>query len=417
MTVSENTPWLTIIGIGLDGSVSLSARATAALEEAEIVAGGKRHFELLNVPEAKRYIWPQPFIDGVAHIIQRRGRPVVVLATGDPMHFGIGSVLARHVSCDELVIFSSPSAFSLAAARLGWAIEDTVCISLHGRPLVTLNKWLEPGARILALTDNGLAPVKIAQLLCQQGAGESQLTVLENLGGNDEQVSTRIASQLGQSVEFSDLNVTAIHCAEKVRGDALRITRAPGLPDDAFIHDGQLTKREVRAATLAALGPYAGQHLWDVGAGCGSVAIEWQRSGARMSATAFECDANRLKMISNNAYALGVPELKIIAGAVPHTLPDIGDDGASNQSAPDAIFHGGAVSDDAVFAACWKALRVGGRMVANAVTLEGEAALVRRHAEFGGEIVRISIFNLTSVGQFRSLRPAMPVTQWRVIKS
>jgi len=401
-------PWLTIVGVGLDGPKNLSDAARAALAAADIVAGGQRHCSMLGVDEARRYIWPRPFSDGVAHILAQRGRElsVVVLATGDPMHFGVGAKLVRGLERDEFVICSAPSAFSLAAGRLGWPIEEAVCMSVHGRPIETLLAWTNPGSRILALTGGGTAPIEISEMLTGAGYGATKMCVLENLGGVGERVISLTARECREQGPFAALNVVALECRSDEGVGSL--SRLAGLPDDAFEHDGQITKRDVRAATLAALAPVAGEHLWDVGAGCGSVAIEWLRSGNRMAATAFEKDARRLAMIEANARQLGVPDLQIVPGVLPQSLEGI--------PLPDAVFHGGGVSDDAVFEAAWSALRSGGRFVANAVTLEGEAALVKRQGELGGALVRMAVSTLEAVGQFRGLRPGMAVMQWRVEK-
>ena len=399
------TPWLTVIGVGLDGADGLGDGAKAALAGAVVVAGSERLLDACGVAGDRRYVWPSPFTQGLAHITGLRGQPVAVLASGDPMHFGVGASLANVVAPAEMTVLPSLSAFSMAAARLGWALQDVRCLSVHGRPLETLNGELQPGARLLLLTRDGDAPSEIMSLLMQAGYGGTRVTILENLGGADEARHELLAEEHSFD-SYAPLNTVALDCVADEDVQALPLV--PGLPDGAFLHDGQLTKREVRAATLAALTPVPGQRLWDVGAGCGSVAIEWLRCAPRGQAVAFERDGERIGMIEHNALRLGVPRLSVVAGDVPATL--------TGQAPPDAIFHGGALANDDVFAACWQALAGGGRMVANAVTLEGEAALARRHREHGGELVRIDVSRVTSVGRYRGMQPAMAVMQWRAVK-
>lgn len=398
-------PWLTIIGVGLDGSDGLGASAREALNTADVVAGSERLLQDCGVAVDKRYVWPSPLAHGLAHIAGLRGRPVVVLATGDPMHFGVGVSLADLVATEETTVIPSSSAFSLAAARVGWPLQDVQCLSVHGRPLETLHRALLPGARLLILTSDGDAPSRIMSLLMQCGYGRSRVSILENMGGADEARHDLLAEE--QSFDsYASLNTMAVECVADEDVQALPLV--PGLPDGAFLHDGQLTKREVRAATIAALAPIPGQRLWDVGAGCGSVAIEWLRCAPGSQAVAFERDDDRIVMIENNALRLGVPRLSVVTGELPETL--------SGQAAPDAVFHGGAVADDDVFSACWQAMASGGRLVANAVTLEGEAALARRHREHGGELVRIEVSRAVSVGRYRGMQPGMAVMQWRAVK-
>ncbi|MEO1197921.1 MAG: precorrin-6y C5,15-methyltransferase (decarboxylating) subunit CbiE [Pseudomonadota bacterium] len=401
----QDRAWLTIIGIGSDGRAGLGEAAREALDMAETVYGGTRHLTLAGVNGTRGRPWPQPFSQGLSEVLARRGTPTAVLATGDPMHFGIGATLARHLRADELRVLPSVSAFSLAAARLGWPLQDAGLISLHGRPVERLVRHLVPGARLLVLTGSGAQLPEIGELMTKHGFGASSVTVLADMGDADEQRHNVPARDL--TATNADLVTLAIAC---VAGpDYVHLPVVPGLPDDAFLHDGQLTKREVRAATVAALSPLRRGVLWDVGAGSGSVAIEWMRCHPDLSAICFERDAERLAMIARNRKALGVPELEIVAGSVPETL--------SGQPRPDAVFLGGAVADETVFQASWSALTPGGTFVANAVTLEGEAALIARQSGHGGDLVRMDISHLTEVGPYRALRPRMAVLQWRARKS
>lgn len=394
--------WLTLIGLGEDGYLSEAARQ--ALEDAEIVYGSPRHFELVDCLDGKQKAWPSPFSTVYEELHNLHGRPVAVLATGDPQWYGIGSTLARTFAPDEIRVLPAPSAFQLAAARLGWALQDVEAISLHGRPVETLNGFLYPGAKILALTSNGETPQTVANLLSAQGYGRSRMTVLEHMGGDKERIVSGTADGWSETVD--DFNTLALEIVADP-GVAFR-PRVPGLSDEAFVHDGKMTKREVRAVTLAHLMPHPGALLWDVGLGCGSVAIEWMRSARGARAIGLEPNADRRKLASENALTLGVPGLDIHDTSAP--------DGLTGLPAPDAIFIGGGLTADGIVDACHDALRPGGRLVANAVTLEGEAVLLDAHRRLGGGLTRISVERAGAVGGLTGWRPLMPVTQWHLIK-
>lgn len=402
MTAPE-TPWLAIVGIGEDGLDGLTPVARSLVDGAEVLVGGVRHLEMVPNGAADRLTWATPLSDTVDAIAAHRGRRVTVLATGDPMSYGIGVTLARRWPAEEMTILPAVGAFSLASARLGWPLAETATITLHGRALETLNLHLAPGARILALSDSGATPAEVAAMLCRQGYGASRLTVLEHLGGPKE----RIVEGLAESWDApagADLNTVAIACA--AGPEAHMLSRVPGLPDDAYVNDGQLTKRETRAATLAALMPFPGELLWDVGAGAGSVAIEWMRSAPTSAAVAIERQAARVDMIARNAANLGTPTLHIVTGEAPAALAGL--------PTPDAVFVGGGVTTPGLVEACWAALAPGGRLVANAVTVEGEAALSRWQGELGGAMSRIAVSRMHAVGPYHGWRPLMTVTQLAV---
>jgi precorrin-6Y C5,15-methyltransferase (decarboxylating) len=391
-------PWLFVVGIGEEGWDGLAPTTQAVVQSAEILAGGVRNLDAVPDTGAERLIWTG-LDDMVAALAARRGRRVCVLATGNPMWFGFGATLTRFFTAQEMMVLPHPGAFSLAAARLGWPLQEVACLSVHGRPLESLALHLAPGARWLILSRDGDSPVDVTALLHERGYGASLVTVFEHLGGTAErrveQPSTRCA----------DLNIIAVECA--LDPGARPLSRLAGLPDDAFSHDGQITKREIRAATLAVLAPLPGELLWDVGAGCGSIAIEWMRAGGR--AVAIEKDPAHCALIGINAVQLGVPELRIENGSAPQGLERL-------TEAPDAVFIGGGVSVPGVLEQCWDALRPGARLVANAVTLEGEAALMAWHGAHGGEMRRLAITRLGHTGGFRSWKPLMPVTQYVGIK-
>jgi precorrin-6B C5,15-methyltransferase / cobalt-precorrin-6B C5,C15-methyltransferase len=405
--------WLSIVGIGEDGADGLSPVAHNLVSAAEVVFGGSRHLALAGaLIRGEARAWPSPFDAGIAQVLAARGRRVCVLASGDPYHYGVGAVLARHVDAAETVVVPGASAFSLAAARLGWPLADCALLSLHGRALDLVRPHLQPGARLLALTSDAEGPAALARLLNASGFGPSRLTVLEALGGPREKI--RAAAAAGFDLgEIDALNTVAI---EVVAAPGARIiARAAGLPDDLFEHDGQITKREIRAVTLSALAPRRGEMLWDIGAGAGSVAIEWMLADVSLRAVAFEASADRAARIARNAAALGVPGLEVVHGTVPDALPIASSPAGGKKSAPDAIFIGGGCSD-AVIDAAVAALRAGGRLVTNAVTLETEALLIARHASGGGTLTRIAIERAEPIGAMTTWRPALPVTQWCWIK-
>jgi len=398
-------PWLTVIGIGEDGRAGLSAAALHALADAELVVGGKRHLDLAAPLAGETLAWPSPIHDAFPAILARRGGRVVVLASGDPFHYGVGVQLAALVSPAEMRVIPQPSAFALACARLGWAQQDCALVSLHGRALERIVPHLQPGARILALSWDGATPERLAALLAARGMGHSRLTVLEAMGGPRERLRAARADAFDLS-GIDPLNLVAVEV--EADRDARVMPLAAGLDDDWFANDGQITKAEIRAVTLAALAPRAGQTLWDVGAGSGSVGIEWCLRHPANRALAIESHAERAVRISRNALALGALAVTVVEGRAPEALAGL--------EPPHAVFIGGGISDPATFAACWQALRPGGRLVANVVTLEGEARLAALFAEHGGTMRRIGIERLDAVGGKHGWRAAMAVTQWRMVK-
>jgi precorrin-6Y C5,15-methyltransferase (decarboxylating) len=394
--------WLSIVGLGEDGVRGLGENARAAISAASAVFGGKRHLELaapLISGEARP--WRTPFDAAVSDVLTLRGQTVCVLASGDPFFFGVGATLSRHVSAEEFLSFPAPSAFSLAASRLGWPLQEIETVSLHGRPLDLIRPLLHPGRRILALTSDERGPAELAALLTSNGFGPSRLTVLEALGGDGE----RIRSSTAAAFELSDINVLNLVAIETLAESRARILpRGFGLDDALFEHDGQITKREIRALTLSALSPRRGELLWDIGAGSGSIGIEWMLSDPSMKAIAIEAHPERAARLRRNASAFGVPGLTLVEGQAPAALVGL--------PQPDAIFIGGGGSEPGVLDAAIAALKMGGRLVANAVTLEMEAVMLAAQAKLGGSLIRIELARASPVGAMQGWRPAMPVTQW-----
>jgi precorrin-6B C5,15-methyltransferase / cobalt-precorrin-6B C5,C15-methyltransferase len=405
--------WLSIIGIGEDGIPGLSAIprsrfaiALSLLNQATIIVGGQRHLAMLPPNDNREKItWKSPFSASVAEIIQRRGQAICVLASGDPMCYGVGATITKHIPISEITIIPAPSAFSLACSRLGWSLPEVETLSLCGRPVSLLQSYIYPGAKLLILSSGQETPGIVAELLTNRGYGGSKITVLERMGGIHERILEGIAA-FWQETEIAALNTIAVDCIADV--GVMPLSRFPGLPDSAFHHDGQLTKREVRAITLSSLAPLPGELLWDIGAGCGSISIEWMRSNFRCRAIALEQNETRINYIVDNAAALGTPNLQIITGKAPEII--------HNLPTPDAIFIGGGVTAPGLFDICWNALRPGGRMVANVVTLEGEQTLFQWYEKVGGNFTRISIQRAEPIGKFLGWKGMSQVTQWVAVK-
>lgn len=399
------TAWLSIVGLSERGLEAVPADARRLIDDAEVLIGGDRHLAMVPDDGRERLTWPSPLTALIDDILARRGHKVCVLATGDPMNYGIGVTLAKRIPAEEMTVVPAPSAFNLACARLGWDRNCVHTVTLHGRPLAMINRVLYPGARLLALSNDGTTPAEVSALLCEHGYGGSTLTVFEHMDSENERCLTGTAAKWPHR-EVAEFNTLAVAC--RADSAVTGLSWAPGLPDDAYEHDGQLTKREARAATIAALAPLPGQSLWDVGAGCGSVAIEWMRIHPTCRAVAVERDAKRLDMIRRNADTLGVPNLTVVAGEAPAALKDL--------PAPDAVFVGGGLSADGLLPACWDALSGGGRLVANAVTLDGERVLLDWHVRHGGDLVRLAVERARPVGRFSGWSPFRPVTQLSCVK-
>ncbi|GAA0688721.1 bifunctional cobalt-precorrin-7 (C(5))-methyltransferase/cobalt-precorrin-6B (C(15))-methyltransferase [Kitasatospora atroaurantiaca] len=407
MAAAPRSAPITVVGIGADGWTGLADSSRAALREADTVIGGPRQLDLLP-PEvtASRVPWPSPLRPAVPWLLAAHAdRRLCVLASGDPMFFGIGRALAETVGPERLRVLPHPSSVSYACARLGWPVEDTEVVSLVGRPLDSLTLSLHPGRRLLVLSTDARTPAAVAALLTERGYGPSRLQVLEQLGGPDENRYEGPAD--GWPHPPGDpLNLIAVECAASP--SAPRRSLVPGLPDDAYESDGQLTKRHIRAATLATLAPEPGELLWDVGGGSGSIAIEWLRAHRDCRAVSVERDPVRAERIARNAAALGVPRLQVVTGPAPAAL--------SGLPTPDAVFVGGGLTAPGLLQACWDALPAGGRLVANTVTLESEALLTEWYRRHGGELLRLAVAHAVPVGGFTGWRQAMPVTQWSVVK-
>ncbi len=397
------TPWLHIVGIGEDGLDGLVPATRAVVEAAEVILGGERHHTLTDGLEARRIAWPSPFDALLETLTSLRGKRVVVLATGDPLWYSVGTRIGRSLPLGEIVYHPQLSAFQLAAARMGWSLADLETLTVHGRPVEQMIAFIQPDARLLILTTGAETPAQIARFLTERGFGDSPMTVLANMGGADETRFDAIARDWTH--EVPPFNTLAVECI--AAPDAALLPRVPGLADELFQHDGTMTKREVRALTVAKLMPMRGALLWDIGTGCGSVAVEWMRAARYTRAIGIEPRADRRAMAAANALALGVPRLELIDGMVPEALDGL--------EAPDAVFIGGGLSEE-TFAAAWSALKPLGRLVANAVTLDSEAKLIDLHSRHGGELTKISVSRAAALGPHVGWRPMMPVTQWSLVK-
>ncbi|PNG27480.1 precorrin-6y C5,15-methyltransferase (decarboxylating) subunit CbiE [Methylocella silvestris] len=399
-------PWLALIGIGEDGAHGLIPAAREKLAQASFVIGGARHLKLAGSFEAQTMVWPSPIEAALPEILRRRGEKLCVLASGDPFFYGVGALLSAHIPHGEMICLPAPSSFSLAAARLAWSLQDCALLSLHGRDFERIIPALQPSAKILCLSWDGATPAKIAALLRERGLGRSMIHVLEALGGPREKIRAVEADQFDLA-DIDPLNLVAVEITSAPRENFVPISS--GLDDSLFEHDGQLTKREIRAASLSALAPRRGDLLWDVGAGSGSVAIEWLRLDPVNRAIAIEARAERAARIGRNARNLGAPQIKIVEGKAPAAFAGL--------PRPQAIFVGGGSSDPDLLDQAFAALEPGGRFVVNAVTLEAEAELLARFQAIGGELTRLSVTRAEKLGGFFGWRLAMPVTQWSVTKA
>ncbi len=399
---------VTVVGIGADGWEGVPDGSRAALLDAEVVIGAPRQLDLLPPAYAgERIAWPSPLRPAVPGLLAAHaGRRVAVLASGDPMFYGIGRAVTEVLGSGAVRVLPHPSSVSHACARLGWPLEDVEVVTLVGRPAARLAAALHEGRRLLVLSADAATPAEVAALLRDRGFGPSRMRVLEQLGGAKERTTASTSADDWQEAPGDPLNIVAVECHRAP--DAPRLGAVPGLPDAAYEHDGQLTKRHIRAATLGVLAPAPGELLWDVGGGSGSIAIEWMRTHPTCRAVTVERDPVRAERITRNADRLGVPALRVVTGAAPAVLAEL--------PTPDAVFIGGGLTAPGLLDACWEALPAGGRLVANTVTLESEALLADAHRRHGGELVRLAVAHAVPVGGFTGWRQAMPVTQWAVRK-
>ncbi len=391
---------MVVVGIGADGWTGLDASRRAAVESADVVLGGERHLAMLPAEiTAERRAWPTPLRARLPSLMDEvAGKRVVALASGDPLVSGIGSTLIDLLGSDAVEILPAVSSVALARARMGWAADTVEVVRDHR----LLTRHLAPQARILVLSSDGSTPAQVARLLTEVDHGASVMTVLSDLGSDREARVDGVAATWFRG-ESPPLNVVAVTC-DGVSANAL----TTGLPDDVFDHDGQITKRDLRASALARLAPVRGELLWDIGAGAGSIAIEWMRTHASCRAVAVEVRADRRKRIAENAAKLGVPDLVAVEGHAPEALEGL--------DAPDAVFVGGGATEPGLIDACWRALRSGGRLVVHGVTLETERVLAEQYAAHGGELTRLHVEHAAPIGSFTGWTPSRAITQWSVTK-
>lgn len=403
---AADSPWLTLVGLSEAGWAGLAEDARAAVLSAQLLVGGERHLNHVpNVPGQERLVWPSPIQAGVDAIVARAGSPVCILASGDPFWYGIGATLSRHLPPNAWRSLPGPSAFSLAAARMGWPLQDVFCLSVVARDVHRLRPSLAPGRRLLILSEDGSSPADIASLLVSCGFGASPVVVLEALGG-DEEGRLQATALTWPKAPVHKLNTVAVECVASVAGAGL--SRVAGRPEQTFAHDGQISKREIRAVILAHLAPKGGEHLWDIGAGSGAVCIEWLLADRVNRATAVEVRRERLENVTANGRAFGVGNLNCIAGRAPAVLEGL--------DRPHAVFIGGGISDPQLLSKCWQALLPGGRLVATVVTLEGEAALLQAQQHYGGHLIRSALERAEPLGGFTGWTPARTVTLWWATK-
>lgn len=391
----SDTPWLSVIGIGEDGVAGLSGASQAALNDADVIMAPPRHLALVPEGTAQRIAWPVPFADGLTLLDSLRGQCVVVLVSGDPFWFGAGSVIAERYAANEWTALPAPSCFALAAAHLGWAIEKTTCLGLHAAPMTRLRRHLAPGLQIIVTLRDGEAVEHLTAYLNATGFGNSTISILEHLGGPHEHITTATAQTLTGTFQHP------LCAAINVSGNGPALSHATGQSDDTFQSDGQMTKRPIRAITLSTLAPMPREHLWDVGGGSGSIALEWLLAHPTTTATCIEPRADRAARIGQNAQDLGLDHrLTIINDRAPEALNVL--------TPPDAIFVGGGLCVDLMDAVTSR----NARLVVNAVTLEGEALLAQAQAQHGGDLMRIEIANAKPLGPKRGWSASYPVVQW-----
>ncbi len=392
---------LTVVGIGADGWAGLGEPAREALASAELIVGSERQLALLPPLDAELRPWPSPLDPLVEELVAGADRPTCVLASGDPMLHGIGATLARRLPAASLTVHPHPSALAFACARLGWPEAEVELVSAVGRPAEVLARELQPGRRVVAYSSGKEGAAALAAVAREHGFGPSRFVVLERLGGPEERLIESTAEEWGGR-HADGLHAVAIEC--RAAPGAALLPRVPGLPDEAYESDGQLTKRPLRALALAALAPAPGQLLWDVGAGSGSIATEWLRAEPTAAAVAIEARAERAERAAANARRLGVPRLEVRCGRAPEALDGL--------EAPDAVFLGGGLTEPGLLERCWEALCPGGRLVAHAVTLEGERELLRAREAHGGELLRVELSDAEPLGSFTGWVPRRPVTHW-----
>jgi precorrin-6Y C5,15-methyltransferase (decarboxylating) len=400
---------ITVVGIGEDGWDGLSAKARKAVQGARVVIGGKRHFGL--VPEEvksdqKWQEWPSPIKPFLLDLAANPPENLCILASGDPMLYGVGATLAKNVTKGVLQVIPHISSFSLICAEMLWPIASTVLVNACSQPLETLNQVLFDGAKIVLFSSGAETPHATAKLLVDNGFADSELTIFEHIGSDNAKRSDLLAWQISGEQKFACLNAVAIKC--RAATTARIFSPASGLPDDVYEHDGQITRQEVRAITIARLSPHPGELLWDLGAGAGSIAIEWMRAAFEARAIAVEINPKRAKRIGRNALKLGVPKLQIINNDIADTLGEL--------PKPDAIFIGGGISAGNILDVCWQRLKPGGRMVINAVTIEAENILYNAARSYGGGLARLEISHARPLGDFTGWQPSRPITQWSVVK-
>ncbi|WP_344157842.1 precorrin-6y C5,15-methyltransferase (decarboxylating) subunit CbiE [Nocardioides koreensis] len=392
-----------VVGIGADGWSGVPERLRSVVLDAEVLLGGDQHLDLVpDVDRQEREAWPHPLRDGLPAVLRRHaGRRVVALAAGDPFLSGIGTTLVDLLGAESVTVEPTTSSVALARARMGWSAESTTVVPVAGRDPHVVLRHLAPGHRLVVLSPDAATPELLAGLLVMAGYGGSAMTVLGDLGGEREcRVDTTAADWSGRG---PDLPVVALELAGPVVG-----SWAPGLPDEHFENDGRLTRRDLRASALARLAPQPGQLLWDVGAGAGSIGIEWMRAHPSCRAVAVEVDPGRAARVGRNAVALGVPDLEVVTGHAPEVLVRL--------PKPDAVFVGGGATAAGLLSYCLRSLRPGGRLVVQGTTLETEQALAAAYARSGGELTRLSVEQAAPSGASTGWTPARTITQWSVSK-
>ena len=398
----NKNPWLTIIGINGDDINTLPQKAIQSIKCAELIMGAKRHLKIIQLISKKTVHWPSPFEEGIQKLLNLRGKKIVVLVSGNAFWYGAGSVLAEKLDLNEWICFQSPSTFSLAASKIGWAIQDTLCFGLHSAPLETIRPYLAPKIKFIILLKDGSKVIELAEWLSLQNFGESDLFIMESLGFKDERLRHTKANKL------NFYNIDHPVCVGIIiSGDGLVLPLSSGKPDIFFKNDGQMTKQPIRALTMSALAPKPFEHLWDIGSGSGSISIEWLLTHKTNSVSAIECKSSRVKQIKLSANKLGLSNLFVYEGKIQNILNKL--------KKPDVVFIGGGLTNK-LLTDIWETVPKSTRIIINSVTLETTSILIKAQKKYGGSLQKIELSNITKLGNKRTWSKNYPIIQWVVVK-
>lgn len=405
MTADQDAPRgrFVVVGIGADGWDGLGRVARDALGGASVIYGSARQLDLLpdELIAARTVAWSSPMSRHLAELLDDDPlTDIHILASGDPMFHGVGATIVREVGAERVRVIPTVSSASLACARLGWDLSDVEILTAVNRDADEIIGHLTDGRDLLVLSRDETTPATVAEILRDNDFGWSAVTVLEQLGGPAERMVHGVARTWAEP-PGDRLNIVAVSCVGPAR------STAAGRPDTDYANDGQLTKQPIRALTVSALAPAHRELLWDIGSGSGSVAIEWLRTIPTGYAIAFESDSGRAATLLDNARRHGVAGRLTIRGAAPEACVDA--------PVPDTAFIGGGMTAE-LLETVWSALPAGGRLVANAVTLENQQLVSEWYVREGGSLRRYGVETAAPLGTMTTWRPSLPIVQWAAVK-